>query len=130
MLAMEARHGHELVENARLVVPPALTIPLDDGRHEFTPRCHTHLPHPPLRRSNPTRSKSDEATHHHLGAIQARQCVGQRRPVVRNLLGPPNGTGSKPASPEASESPPPSLYRARPAGASRPARDPDSAPFG
>ncbi len=75
MLAMQARHRHELAQNTAPLQAARPGIPARNGHHQLVTRCHADPPHARPRRSTPAGNKSSEATNRHPAAIQVRQCV-------------------------------------------------------
>lgn len=45
MLAMKARHGHQLIQNSPFLRPAPPRVVIADRPHKFIARRHAHLPH-------------------------------------------------------------------------------------
>ncbi len=74
VLAVQTRHRRELVQDAAPVLPAGPAVTLRYRPYQLVTRCHADPPHACLRRT-PAGSILGEATGHHSGAFQVRQCV-------------------------------------------------------
>ena len=74
MLAVQATHHHEFIQNPSSFLPVARAVTPRQRNHQLVSCRHADLPHVRPHRCTPVGSKLDEATGRPLGAFQARQC--------------------------------------------------------
>ncbi|MEA2770129.1 MAG: hypothetical protein QOD93_3091 [Acetobacteraceae bacterium] len=83
MLAMQATHRGEFIQDAVSLLPVARRVTPSQRNHQFVSYRHTDPPMSASPRCTPVGSKLIEATGRGLGASQARQCGPRHAIVVR-----------------------------------------------
>ena len=83
MLAVQATHHHEFIQNPSSFLSVARAVTPRQRNHQLVSCRHADLPHVRPHRCTPVGSKLDEATGRPLGAFQARQCVVFAKSVSR-----------------------------------------------